>query len=261
MESLPRKASILGTPISVTTYEGVCEALERRRHDVALVVACCNVHSVMTARRDPAVRAALASADIATPDGMPLVWALRALHEERLPDRVYGPDLMLHALHHGVARQWKHFFYGTTPETLDKLTSEVTRRIPGVLVVGSESPPFREITDRELEEAAARIRAADTDILWLGLGMPKQELLMRRFRERLPGVALLGVGAAFDFVAGNVPQAPRWLQNLGGEWAFRLAQEPRRLWRRYAWNNPAYLGLLGYEWMRKAKRRPLRKSP
>jgi N-acetylglucosaminyldiphosphoundecaprenol N-acetyl-beta-D-mannosaminyltransferase len=162
---------------------------------------------------------------------------------------------MLHALRHGVAKGWKHFFYGTTPETLEKLTSEVKRRVPGVLVVGSESPPFREITERELEEAAARIRAADTDILWLGLGMPKQELLMRRVRERLPGVALLGVGAAFDFVAGNVPQAPRWLQNLGGEWAFRLAQEPRRLWRRYAWNNPAYLGLLGYEWVRKARRR------
>jgi N-acetylglucosaminyldiphosphoundecaprenol N-acetyl-beta-D-mannosaminyltransferase len=235
------KAPVVGIPISMTSYDEAIEALTNRPPDRATVVAVCNVHSVMTARRDPALREAIANAEIATPDGVPIVWGLRATAR---PDqaRVYGPELMRKAFVDDVG--WKHYLYGSTPETVSALRSKLFEIAPNAEIVGVFSPPFREMAADETDAAMADIRTSGADVVWVGLGMPKQELWMHRIRPELPGVALVGVGAAFDFLAGTKKQAPAWMQRAGLEWLFRLIQEPRRLWRRYVWNNPAYMVLL-----------------
>ena len=239
-EPFPQKAPVLGTPISLTSYQEVLERLDGRPADRATVVAVCNVHSVMSARRDPQLASALESAEIATPDGMPLVWCLRATARQE-QTRVYGPELMERGLRFGVQRAWRHYFYGATTETLGKLKTAAAKLAPGVQIVGAHAPPFRAQTEAERSDAIEDIKSVEPDIVWVGIGMPKQELWMHQVRDRLPGMALLGVGASFDFIAGNVPQAPPWMQERGLEWAFRFSKEPRRLWRRYIWNNPAYL--------------------
>lgn len=243
---LPLRVPVVGTPISVTTIEDLLDLLDRRAETKATVVAFCNVHSVMTARKDPRVAAALRTADITAPDGMPVVWGLRAAGFQDQP-RVDGPTFLLRALRHGVDREWKHFFFGSTPETLDRVTSRARTIAPGLVVAGTHSPPFRDPTDSDIAEAAERIVTSGADLVWVGLGMPKQELWMHRARDLMPGVALLGVGAAFDFVAGTTRRAPLWMQKTGLEWVHRLAQEPGRLWRRYLINNPLYLTLLAKE--------------
>ncbi len=242
--SLPSKAHVVGTPISMTSYDEVLDALASPPPDRALTVAVCNVHSVMSARKDPALRTALDEADVATPDGVPLVWAIRWTADPA-QERVYGPELMVRSLAASGTTGWRHYLYGSTPETLAALEATITERAPDASIVGVESPPFRELTEAEEEAVASRIRQSGADVVWVGLGMPKQELWMHRMAPRLPGVAVLGVGAAFDFIAGTKRQAPAWMQRAGLEWLFRLAEEPRRLWRRYLWNNPAYLILLG----------------
>lgn len=240
----PQRIAVLGTPISVTSYAEVLELLDRPPDDRAALFCFCNVYSVMSARRDQQIAAALRSADVATPDGVPLVWALHGLGH-RVPTRVYGPDLMHLAFRHGREVGWRHFLYGSSQETLAALLSRIQEFAPGARVVGSLSPPFRQLTAAEEDEHLDRIRATDADLVWVGLGFPKQELWMARVRGELPGKALLGVGAAFDFLAETKRQAPPIMQRAGLEWLFRLSQEPRRLWRRYLWNNPAYLVLLG----------------
>lgn len=239
----PPRAEVVGTPISMTSYEEVLDVVAERPPDRATVVCVCTVHSVMTARRRPELARALHDADVTTPDGVPLVWALRAM-AHRGQTRVYGPDLMVAALARGVPSGWRHYFYGATASTLSALRAAAERRAPGIVVAGAHAPPFRALSRQEELREYERIRAARPDVVWVGLGMPKQELWMHRAAPHLPGVALLGVGAAFDFLAGTKRQAPRWLQRAGLEWLFRLAHEPRRLWRRYVFNNPAYLVLL-----------------
>jgi N-acetylglucosaminyldiphosphoundecaprenol N-acetyl-beta-D-mannosaminyltransferase len=237
---LPEKAPVVGTPISITSYEEVIAAIVERSPDRALSVAVCNVHSVMSARRDPRLRAALVDSDIATPDGMPLVWALRWTVR---PDqqRVYGPELMRRAL---TSTTLNHYLYGATPETLEALITRIADIAPNARIAGQYSPPFRALTEEESASIEDVIRQSGADVVWVGLGMPKQELWMADVRDRLPGFALVGVGAAFDFLAGTKRQAPSWMQRAGLEWLFRLIQEPRRLWRRYLWNNPAFMLLL-----------------
>ncbi len=239
--TFPDKASVVGIPISVTSYDDVIEKLTNRPSDHATVVAVCNVHSVMSARRNSALKEAISAAEIATPDGVPIVWGLRSLARKEQA-RVYGPELMRKAFVDDVG--WKHYLYGSTPETLAKLQEKLEEIAPNAEIVGAFSPPFREMTADESAEAMAAIRDSGADVVWVGLGMPKQELWMHAIRPELPGVALLGVGAAFDFLAGTKKQAPAWMQKAGLEWLFRLIQEPRRLWRRYIWNNPAYAVLL-----------------
>ena len=243
------KTAIAGVPISSTSYEEVLEVIGRRPVDRALVIAVCNVHSVMSARRDAALYDAISQADIATSDGVPLVWLLR-LTGRPGQARVYGPDLMKLALQSGVARGWRHYLYGTTPPTLDRLRSAITRFAPGAVVVGQMAPPFRDLTPAETDAVVAELAASNADIVWIGLGMPRQEKWMHQIAPRLPGKALVGVGAAFDLLSGTVPQAPPGLQRVGLEWAFRLWQEPRRLWRRYVLNNPLYLMLAAHQLIR-----------
>ena len=245
------EVAILGTPISQVSYSEVLRIIEEPAGQRGRVLAFCNVHSVMTARKDPEVQRALIDADFATPDGMPLVWVLRRRGN---PDqtRVYGPDFMEMALAHGVPRGWRHFFFGATEDTLDRLVAQAQRIAPDVAIVDRVAPPFRALTAAEEDDVVQRIRSSEADLVWVGLGMPKQELWMQRIRERLPGVTLLGVGAAFDLISGTVPQAPDWLQDRGLEWAYRLWREPRRLWRRYLYNNPAFAVLVAAETLKLA---------
>jgi len=250
--AFPEKAPVVGVPISITSYDDVIEKLTNRPDDSATVVAVCNVHSVMTARRDPALMEAISQAEIATPDGVPIVWGLRATARSD-QHRVYGPELMRKAFVDDVG--WKHYLYGSTPETLAHLQDKLAEIAPRAEIVGSFSPPFREMSDDETATAMEAIRSSGADVVWVGLGMPKQELWMHQIRPELPGVALLGVGAAFDFLAGTKKQAPAWMQKAGLEWLFRLIQEPRRLWRRYIWNNPAYAVLLMLQVIRHKLRR------
>jgi len=243
------RVDILGTSIATTSYAEVLEAIGRPPADRAQLFAFCNVHSVMTARRDHDVRAALDLMDTASPDGMPLVWVLRRRGRKSQP-RVYGPDLMELALPYGVDLGWQHFFYGTTDETLNRLTDSASRLAPGVRIVGRYAPPYRALTPSEEDDIIDRIRSSGANVVWVGLGMPKQELWMHRVRGRLPGISLMGVGAAFDLLSGTVPQAPDWIQDRGLEWAYRLWQEPRRLWRRYLINNPSFAVMATAETLR-----------
>jgi N-acetylglucosaminyldiphosphoundecaprenol N-acetyl-beta-D-mannosaminyltransferase len=246
---LPPKLAIAGVPISLTSYDEVLDVIGRRPTDRALVITVCNVHSVMSARRDAALYEAISEADIATSDGVPLVWVLRMTGRPG-QTRVYGPDLMKLALESGVARGWRHFLHGTTPTTLDRLRAAIARFAPGAVVVGQMAPPFRDLTPAETDTVVAELAASNADIVWVGLGMPRQEKWMHQIAPRLPGKTLVGVGAAFDLLSGTVPQAPPLLQWAGLEWAFRLWQEPRRLWRRYVLNNPLYLVLAAHQLIR-----------
>src|SRR5713226_1347696 len=191
-------------------------------------VCVSNVHSVMEARRDESLRAVL---NAAVPAGMPLVWVGR-LRGCRDVGRVYGPDLTLQLCERAARRGYRCFFYGGGPGVAERLAEALSRRFPGLRVVGAEAPPFRPLTTEEDEEAVRRINAASPDVVFVGLGCPKQERWMAEHRARLRAPVLLGVGAAFDFHTGRVPQAPRWMMGSGLEWLFRLWQEPRRLWRR-----------------------------
>ena len=245
--TLPHRVALLGVPLSATSYAEVLDLLDvPPTGDRARTLAFCNVHSVMTARKDPELRRALADIDVTTTDGMPLVWALRRLGVSE-QQRVYGPDLMEMALPHSVDRGWRHYFYGAAPETLEALLSRVEAMGPGIEIVGSHSPPDRTLTADEEAERLEEIRRSGATHVWVGLGMPKQELFVHRVADRLPGMSLLAVGAAFDMHAGTVSQAPDWIQDRGLEWAYRWAQEPRRLTSRYMVNNPLFLLLLGRE--------------
>ncbi len=240
---MSHKEDVLGTGISLVDVDGVVSVL-----DQGVTVAICNVHSVMSARRDRTLHAALEDTDIATPDGMPLVWALRAFgHGEQT--RCTGIDVLELAFEQGT--NLSHFFYGSTEATLVELRSAMADRYPTAVIAGAISPPFRPLSEEEDEAHLARIRESGANVVWVGLGMPKQELWMARVRHRLPGVSLVGVGAAFDWLAGNVSRAPEWMRDAGLEWLYRLSREPRRLWRRYVFNNPAYLLLLGIEIVRR----------
>lgn len=253
---VPDRIEILGTEVSAVSYADVLRLMDQPPADRAQLIAFCNVHSVMTARREPSVRAALVGMDLATPDGMPLVWVMRR-RGWPAQGRVYGPDLMEMALPHGIPLGWRHFLFGASTSTLDRLVVRAERMAPGIQIVGHLAPPFRRFTADEDEAIVATIRDSKANVVWVGLGMPKQEAWMHQMQRRLPGTTLLGVGAAFDHLSGTVPQAPDWLQDRGFEWAYRLSREPRRLWRRYLSTNPAFVALVAAEEAR--RRRPQRR--
>ncbi|HLT96514.1 MAG TPA: WecB/TagA/CpsF family glycosyltransferase [Acidimicrobiia bacterium] len=245
VNGLPERYDVFGTKVCLTTVREVSDALMTRR-GISVIIA--NVHSVMASRRDPALAEAIARADIVTPDGVPLTWALRLDDLEAV--RVTGIEVLTDVADRGRAAGIRHYFYGSTAETLEKIAGRLRSDHPGIEIAGLFSPPFRALTDDEIAEHAREISAAGAHIVWVGLGMPKQELWMQRIRPFLPEVSLVGVGAAFDWLAGNQPMAPQWMRDRGLEWLYRLSKEPRRLWRRYIYNNPAYLVLLGNRWLR-----------
>jgi N-acetylglucosaminyldiphosphoundecaprenol N-acetyl-beta-D-mannosaminyltransferase len=213
------------------------------------VIAIANVHSVMSARRNPDLAATLRQAEVVTPDGMPLLWAMKVTGTDPV-DRVTGIDVMRTTIRDGLADGVSHFFYGSTRAVLDGLVCRLQAEFPGIRIAGAISPPFRRLTHLEMSQHVRQIRESGADIVWVGLGMPKQELWMHDVHDAIPGTSLIGVGAAFEWVAGNKSRAPRWMQNAGLEWLYRLAQEPKRLWKRYAVNNPHFMMLLAALWLR-----------
>jgi N-acetylglucosaminyldiphosphoundecaprenol N-acetyl-beta-D-mannosaminyltransferase len=236
-----QRLNILGVGVSAINIEMAIQAIEDWMVlDSRRYICVTGVHGIMESRRSPVVRRVHNGADLVTPDGMPLVWLLWA-HGYTHADRVYGPDLMLAVFNHPHLRRFRHFLYGTTDRTLDRLRLSLRERFPGANIVGAFSPPFRPMSPDETTAANVAINTTAPDIVWVGLSTPKQEVWMAEQRPHLNAKVLIGVGAAFDFHAGMVRQAPRWLQRGGLEWLFRLAVEPRRLGRRYLVNNPSFV--------------------
>jgi N-acetylglucosaminyldiphosphoundecaprenol N-acetyl-beta-D-mannosaminyltransferase len=228
------KVSAIDMPMALTCITTWIQS--RQPHYVCVTPA----HSVMECYDHPDLRAIYNRSGLTTPDGMAIVWLMRA-KGFRFVDRVYGPDLMLEVCRNGLAKGYRHYFYGAAPGIAEKLALRLQERFPGLQVAGIESPPFRQLTPAEDQEMLERIRAARPDVLWVGIGSPRQERWMSDYVLRLDVPALVGVGAAFDFLSGNKPQAPRWVQRSGLEWLFRLASEPRRLWKRYILGYPVFI--------------------
>jgi len=240
---VPAKTEVLGIPLAVTDYERALDWIDAMVAERQRGYLCaCNVHTVTAAQEDPELRGALLSPwALNVPDGQPLVWALNALGNS-LRDRVYGPELMARAFARAMTNGHRFYLYGgRDQDALLQLGQNLRRRFPGVNIVGGYSPPFRPLTSEERAAIAEEINASEADVVWVGIGVPKQEKWMVTMRPRLEAPVLVGVGAAFDFHAGLVPQAPPWLQGAGLEWAYRLAHEPRRLWRRYLRYNPRFV--------------------
>jgi N-acetylglucosaminyldiphosphoundecaprenol N-acetyl-beta-D-mannosaminyltransferase len=204
----------------------------------------------MSAQEDPETWAAVLGATLAVPDGQPLVWALRALGYARAT-RIYGPDLMAAFCARAARSGTPIYLYGgRSAEALQLLERRLRERFPGLEIAGGSSPPFRALTAEEQERAVGEINSSGAAVVWVGTGQPKQEKWMLQMRPRLSAPLLVGVGAAFDFHAGLVSQAPRWMQRSGLEWAYRLSREPRRLWRRYARYNPLFLAGFARQYLR-----------
>jgi N-acetylglucosaminyldiphosphoundecaprenol N-acetyl-beta-D-mannosaminyltransferase len=241
---------LLGVPVALTDYDGELARIEAMITAAETGYLChAAASALVNARRDPAVTRALRGATLVLPDGMPVVWALRALGE-RIEDRVYGPDLMLTACERLLPSGGRHFLYGGHDrDATVALAASLRKRFPGIAIAGSWTPPHRPPTAAEEDEVAGLIDGAGTDIVWVGLGSPKQELWMERMRPRLGTPVMVGVGAAFDFHAGRVAQAPAWMQRRGLEWAFRLSREPRRLGPRYLRDNPAFAAAFARQWL------------
>lgn len=238
----PPRFNVLGTEVHALTFDAARDFLVGRRGSTAAAcVFATTVHGVSEARHDPALRAAYRDAALVTPDGMPLVW-LAHWHGHRHTTRVYGPDLMLAVCDAGRSVGLRHYLYGGAPGVAEQLRAALTARFPGLEVVGTFTPPFRELTPDEFAALQADVSARRPDIVWVGLGTPKQEKFAHAAAPHLATGALVTVGAAFDFHTGRVRQAPRWMMRCGLEWLFRLALEPRRLARRYLVLNPLFIG-------------------
>ena len=243
------QAPVLGVPLAVTDYERTLDWIDAAVQLGAREYLCvAAVHTVMESRDDAALREAVDGAAFTVPDGQPLAWALRKLGHD-IDARVYGPELMARACARAERSGQRFYLYGGRDDrSLAQLAANLLGRHPGLQLAGGFSPPFRELSDAELDEVAARINAARPDVVWVGIGVPKQEKWMAAMRERLDAPVLVSVGAAFDFHAGLIPQAPAWMQRRGLEWLFRLLQEPRRLWKRYARHNPRFVAGFARQW-------------
>lgn len=235
------RVNILGVGLSALNRElavsEIIEAVQQRRKGYICVTG---VHGVMESYDDPEVRRVHNGAMLCTPDGMPMVWLLRrAGHKEA--NRVYGPDLMLWLCEATEKVGLRHFFYGGADGVAVALTQKLLQRFPGLKVVGTYEPPFRRLDPAEEHQLIEMVRAARPDLVWVGLSTPKQDKFMAEYIHKLDTTIMLGVGAAFDIHAGRVRQAPYWIQRSGFEWLFRMCLEPRRLWKRYMYNNPRFL--------------------
>ncbi len=239
--------NVLGVRVSAVNLESATGLIQNAIEDGRKGYVCVrDAHGIVRCQDDPELRSIHNRAFLVTPDGMPLVWALkRAGHSES--DRVYGPDLMLSVFDTGRSKGVRHFLYGATTETLDRLQARLLAKFPEAQIVGSYAPPFHQLSLQEETDIADRVNRSGADIIWVGLSSPKQEFWMARMRDRLDASILIGVGAAFDFHAGLKRQAPRIIQRSGFEWVFRLLCEPRRLWRRYALVVPTFISLTAFQ--------------
>jgi N-acetylglucosaminyldiphosphoundecaprenol N-acetyl-beta-D-mannosaminyltransferase len=194
----------------------------------------------MEAHRDPEVRQALNHALMNVPDGMPMSW-VGHLQGFRNMDRVFGPDLMMAMCRLSVERGYRSFLYGGKPGVAELLSDTLQKKMPGLQVVGTYTPPFRSLTADEENDVLARVRESRPDIIWVGLSTPKQERFMAQYAHQFQVPLMFGVGAAFDFHTGAIRDCSPWIKRAGFQWLHRLMQDPRRLWKRYLLNNPAFL--------------------
>ena len=238
---LPRKTvAVIGTPIDAIDWDTALERIDAWGLSRASRYVCiCNVHSLVTARQQPAFARALAQADMTTPDGAPVAWMLRRLDVPG-QQRINGPDLMLRYCERAQRSGVAIFLYGSTTEVLASLQSELRRRFPGLRIAGSYAPPFRPPTPAERQSEIDQINGSGAGVVFVSLGCPKQELWMAERSGHIRAVTI-GVGAAFSFHAGITRRAPAWMHTLGLEWLHRLSQEPRRLWRRYLVTNSVFI--------------------
>lgn len=237
----PLRVNVLGVGVSAINMaealDRISLALESKQKGYVCVTG---VHGVSEAQSDPEFRRILNRAFLCTPDGMPLVWVGR-WQGAREMDRVYGPDLMLAIMELSERTGWRHFFYGGANGIAETLKTKLLARFPKLQIAGIHEPPFRPLTAAEEAQLQENVRLARPDIMWIGLSTPKQERFMAEYLEKLDVTLMFGVGAAFDFHAGKLRQAPRWMQRAGLEWFYRLCREPRRLWKRYLKNNPLFI--------------------
>jgi N-acetylglucosaminyldiphosphoundecaprenol N-acetyl-beta-D-mannosaminyltransferase len=237
---------VLGMRVDPTSYESASQVIvDWAREKSPRYVCVANVYNVMTAHDCSEFRRATNGADLVTPDGMPLVWSLKALGH-RGATRVYGPDLTQVLIARAASSGISIGFYGGTREAVQLLRNAVQFRYPRLKVDYAFSPPFRPLTPEEDEDVVREINRSEVSILFVGLGTPRQDYWMAAHKGRVRPV-MVGVGAAFDFLAGTKAQAPRWMMHAGMEWFFRLITEPRRMWKRYLTHNPRFVVLFGLQ--------------
>jgi N-acetylglucosaminyldiphosphoundecaprenol N-acetyl-beta-D-mannosaminyltransferase len=238
------KRNVLGVMVDAVDYEfavdRITDAAKRRLPFAATALA---VHGVMTGALDSEHRYRLNELDLAVPDGQPVRWALNILHSARLRDRVYGPSLMLALCERCASEHLPVYLYGSNVAVLSRLQHRLNSWFPALIIAGAEPSKFRRITPDEKKHVVDAIRGSGARVVFVGLGCPRQEVWAFEFRNALR-IPIVAVGAAFDFHAGTIAQAPASLQRVGLEWLYRLAQEPRRLWRRYAFLNPLYMAMV-----------------
>lgn len=242
--ALPDKAPLLGVGISVTTYAQVVNCIiEAAQAKRSLLVSACAVHALMEAIDDPVFGAVLNRFEIVAPDGQPIRWGLNWAHHANLRERVYGPSLMLKVCQAAVPENLSVYLYGSREHTLQRLAEKLTQRTPGLRIAGQRAGRFRALSASEQAEDARAIVDSGASIVFVGMGAPRQDWWIFHMRDRIP-LPMLALGAAFDFNAGLIAQAPTLMQDHGLEWLFRLSREPKRLWRRYLTLTPRYLPLI-----------------
>lgn len=240
--------TILGARIHALDYRIATSIIvDWARLGESRYVCIANTHSVVQAWRKSGFMRTLNGADLATSDGVPLVWCLKLLGASSAK-RVYGPDLMLHVCSEAAKAELPIALFGGNPDTLNALSKFLDQSFPGIQIVCKIAPPYRPLTPEEDEAFVNEIKSSGARILFVGLGCPKQEEWMRAHKDVVSAV-MLGVGAAFDFHAGRVRQAPHWMQKIGMEWFFRLLMEPRRLWKRYASTVPLFIVLFAWQYI------------
>lgn len=243
------RANVLGVGVSAIDMDSairLSDSLIRNRERGYVCVT--GVHGVMEAQSDPSLKRILNHSFMTTPDGMPMVWVGK-LQGHREMSRVYGPDFMLDFCRFSVTRGYRHFLYGGNDGVADRLALELTRQIPGLEIAGTYTPPFRPLTPEEERGLIDLVASTRPDIFWVGLSTPKQERFMAQYIDKLDVKLMVGVGAAFDIHTGGIKDAPRWIKQAGLQWLHRLAQEPRRLWRRYLVNNPKFVWKFGSQFL------------
>ena len=237
------RVNILGVGVSAVNMEVALRQTESLLDRGEKGYVCVTgVHGIMEAQSDEAFRDILNRSFLTTPDGMPTVW-LGRIHGFKDMSRVYGPDYMAALCERSVARGYRHFLYGGKEGVAEELRAALTRRYPGLQIVGTYTPPFRPLNAEEENDLRSQLETSQADVLWCGLSTPKQERFISSYYDRMPVKLMVGVGAAFDLLSGNLDEAPDWMKKSGLQWLYRLIKEPRRLWRRYLINNPKFAWL------------------
>lgn len=236
-----KKFLILGVKISIINMDDASFCIEDAILKRGKIYICvCPVSTIIECKKNLKVLSSVNSADLATPDGMAVVW-IGGMRGHKTIRRVYGPELMQRICEISAKKGYRNYLFGSSQDVLEKLNVRLNKAYPGLSISGSFSPPFRKLSKEEDDKIVSDINSSGSDIVWIGLGSPKQDLWMYEHRGRINAPVIVGVGAAFDFLAGTKLQAPSWIRNNGFEWLFRLITEPRRLWRRYLLDYPAFV--------------------